>query len=220
VEGLITRYVSATDFDVAGRKVTTSAATRYEGGTAADLQLNVKVEAEGTIDSAGVLVAVKIEFKRGNNAGLAGIVDNVAADSSGLGGTLTVLGVTIVVDNNTRIEDKSDARVEMFRLSNVQVGDYVQVRGTETGALKLTASRLERRRSSSESWVRGTVRDLASPGFTALGVPVTTSASTRFEELSSTSFFANAAGRVVKVRGTETANQIAATRVEFEDNDD
>jgi hypothetical protein len=220
VEGLITRYVSATDFDVAGRKVTTTATTRYEGGTAADLALNVKVEAEGTIDAAGVLVAAKIEFKRGNNAGLEGVVDSVTADSSGLGGTLTVLGVTITVDNNTRIEDKSDARIEMFRLSNVQVGNYVRVRGTETGPLRLTASRLERRRPETRSWVRGTVRDLVSPNMTVLGVPVTTSASTQFEEITAAAFFANAAGRVVKAKGIETANQIAASEIEFEDSDD
>ncbi|MBK9250394.1 MAG: hypothetical protein IPM70_00315 [Proteobacteria bacterium] len=220
VEGLITRYVSATDFDVAGRKVTTTSTTRYEHGTAADLALNVKVEAEGTIDAAGVLVAVKVEFKRGNNAGLAGIVDNVTADSSGLGGTLTVLGVTVTVDNNTRIEDKSDADIEMFRLSNVQVGDYVEIRGTETAPLRLTASRLEREDRETRSWVRGTVRDLVAPNMTVLGVPVSTSASTRFEEVSATDFFANAAGRVVKAKGIETANQIAATEIEFEDHDD
>jgi Domain of unknown function (DUF5666) len=220
VEGLITRHVSATDFDVAGRKVTTTSSTRYEGGTAADLALNVKVEAEGAINAEGVLVAVKVQFKRGNNAGLAGIVDNVTADSSGLGGTLIVLGVTVTVDNNTRIEDKSDARIEMFRLSNVQVGDYVEIRGTETAALKLTASRLERERPESRSWVRGTVRDLVAPNMTVLGVPVSTSASTRFEEVSATNFFANAAGRVVKAKGIETANQIAATEIEFEDHDD
>lgn len=32
VEGLITRFVSATDFDVAGRAVTTSSSTTFEGG--------------------------------------------------------------------------------------------------------------------------------------------------------------------------------------------
>ena len=217
VEGLVTRFASATDFDVAGRKVTTTATTRYERGTAADLQLNVKVEAEGSIDANGVLVATKIEFKRGHSAGLAGVVDSVTADSSGLGGTLTVLGVTVTVDNNTRIEDKSNARIEMFRLANVQVGDYVEIRGTETAPLKLTASRLERERPESRSWVRGTVRDLASPNFTVLGVPVTTSANTEFEEVTATEFFANAAGRVAKAKGTESANQIAASEVEFED---
>jgi Domain of unknown function (DUF5666) len=220
IEGLVTRYVSATDFDVAGRRVTTTSTTRYENGTAADLALNVKIEAEGSINADGVLIAAKIEFKRGNNAGLAGIVDSVTPDSASLGGTLSVLGVTITVDNNTRVEDKSDARVESFRLADVRVGDYVRVRGTETTALRLTASRLERRRAESTAWVRGTVRNLASPNLTVLGVPVVTTAATEFEEISAAEFFANAAGRVVKAKGVETANSITAREIEFEDSDD
>jgi hypothetical protein len=130
------------------------------------------------------------------------------------------MGITITVDNNSRVEDKGDVRVEMFRLANVQVGDHVRIRGTETAALRMTASRLERRRPRGDSWVRGTVRDLASPNFTVLGVPVTTSSATDFEEVDAATFFANAAGRVVKVHGTETNNQLAATEVEFEDSDD
>ncbi len=65
IEGLITRFVSATDFDVAGRAATTTAATRYEGGSEASLALNVKVEIEGRTDDAGVLVATKVEVKDG-----------------------------------------------------------------------------------------------------------------------------------------------------------
>jgi Domain of unknown function (DUF5666) len=220
VEGLVTRFVSATDFDVAGRPVTTTASTRYENGTAADLAINVKVEAEGSINASGVLVASKVEFKRSNNAGVAGVVDTVTPDSAGLGGTLSVLGVTITVDNNTRIEDKSDARIETFRLANIRAGDYVRVRGTETGALRLTASRLERRRLENDAWVRGTVRDLAAPNLTVLGVPVVTNAATSFEEISATNFFANAAGRVVKAKGVETVNSIIAREIEFEDSND
>ena len=45
-EGLITRFASATDFDVAGKPVTTTSSTEYRNGTAADLALNVKVELE------------------------------------------------------------------------------------------------------------------------------------------------------------------------------
>lgn len=220
IEGLITRFVSATDFDVTGRRVTTSSTTVYVGGTAADLALNVKVEAEGSINAEGVLVATKVEFKRGNNAGLAGVVQTVTADTAGLGGTLTVLGVTVTVDNNTRVEDKSDARVEMFRLSNLQAGDYVIVRGAESAPLRLTASRLERRRPGNEVWVRGTVRDLLAPNFTALGVSVSTSAATSFRGTTSSAFFATAAGRVAKVKGTLANTQIAAREVEFEDHDD
>jgi hypothetical protein len=65
VEGLITRFVSATDFDVAGVPATTTANTRYEGGSAVDLTLNVKVQIEGRQDAGGVVVATKVEVKDG-----------------------------------------------------------------------------------------------------------------------------------------------------------
>jgi uncharacterized protein DUF5666 len=67
IEGLITRFVSAADFDVSGAAVTTSPATVYEDGSAADLKLNVKVEVEGTVDGAGVIVAREIEIKDGGS---------------------------------------------------------------------------------------------------------------------------------------------------------
>jgi len=65
IEGLITRFVSPADFDVSGSAVTTSSATFYEGGSAAQLQLNVKVQVEGAINASGVIVARKIEVKDG-----------------------------------------------------------------------------------------------------------------------------------------------------------
>jgi hypothetical protein len=65
IEGLITRFVSNVDFDVAGSAVTTSAATVYEGGTLANLQLNVKVKVTGRVNSTGVIEARKIEVKDG-----------------------------------------------------------------------------------------------------------------------------------------------------------
>lgn len=219
-EGLITRFVSVTDFDVAGRPVTTTSATRYEDGTAAMLALNVKVEVEGSLNEAGVLVAREVEFKRGGNAGVAGLVESVTPDAAGLGGTLVVLGVTVTVDSDTRIEDKSDADIEMFRLADLRPGDQVRVRGSETAALRLTASRLERHPPRAEVWVRGTVRDLAQPAFTALGVPVLTNGTTEFDDMSAADFFANGAGRVVKAKGTLVNGQLVAREVEYEDSDD
>jgi len=65
VEGLITRFVSPTDFDVAGIPIMTTPATVYEGGSEANLILNVKIEVEGTLDASGVIVADKIEVKDG-----------------------------------------------------------------------------------------------------------------------------------------------------------
>jgi len=63
VEGYITRFVSPTDFDVAGVRITTNAQTRFEGGAVLDLALNVKVEVEGAFNSSGVLVAAEVEFE-------------------------------------------------------------------------------------------------------------------------------------------------------------
>ncbi len=65
VEGLITRFVSPEDFDVAGVRATTTSDTVYEGGAASDLALNVKVQVEGSADDAGVVVARKVEIKDG-----------------------------------------------------------------------------------------------------------------------------------------------------------
>ena len=63
VEGLITRFVSATDFDVGGRPATTTTATTYDGGRASALALNVKVEVEGSVNASGVIVATRIEIE-------------------------------------------------------------------------------------------------------------------------------------------------------------
>lgn len=62
MEGFITRFVSATDFDVNGQPVSTTGATIYESGTSNDLALNVQVEVEGNLDANGVLIANKISF--------------------------------------------------------------------------------------------------------------------------------------------------------------
>jgi hypothetical protein len=68
VEGLITRFASATDFDVGGRAVTTTAATTYQGGGFGALALNVKVEVEGAVSASGVIVATQVEIESGAGA--------------------------------------------------------------------------------------------------------------------------------------------------------
>jgi hypothetical protein len=219
IEGLITRYVSATDFDVAGRKVTTNAQTIYEGGTASDLKLDARVEVEGPLDAAGVLVAVKVKFRLGGNARIEARVDSVDRAAK----KLVVLGIEVTLNDTTRIEDKSDARIEMFSIDNIASGDYLRVRGLETAPLKLTASRLERRRPESDVRVRGTARDIAAPKLTVLGVQVETNASTRFERddasITADEFFRTAAGRVVSAKGTVNGTVLIAREVEFEDED-
>lgn len=222
IEGFITRYVSAEDFDVSGVPVTTSASTVFEDGTAADLGLNVKVEVEGRLDGTGRVVASEVDIRIGGEVEIAGTVDSV--DTAG--GNLVVIGIPVDVDTLTRFEDQSNARVEPLTLADINVGDYVELRGAETPADsgRVLAAILERDDADSESELQGFVTAVAAPTLTILGVTIETNGSTEFEDvddspISEAEFFSRvAAGSLVKAEGVETSpTTILADEVEFED---
>jgi hypothetical protein len=102
-EGLVTNFVSATDFSVAGQRVTTTATTAYEGGTASSLAPDVPVEVEGRFNASGIIVATKVQFRRDGDTEFSGRVDSVNT----AGNSLVVFGVTIRVNSLTRYEDHS-----------------------------------------------------------------------------------------------------------------
>lgn len=233
IEGFITRFVDAGDFDVADQPVTTNAQTSFvfEDGTAAsaaDLALNVKVEAEGSVDGAGVLVASKIEVRRASAVRLTGQVDSVDAANN----LVTVFGVSVRVDTGTRVEDKSNLKVEPFSLADVSAGDYLEIRGVDDGANPggVLATRLEREDlptpPNSEAELQGFVDagSIANPSFSILGVTVMTDNSTVFRRADGTQFAdANAffaqlqAGDLVKADGDENPNDtLQAVEVEME----
>ncbi len=211
-EGLITRFASATDFDVAGAMVTTTASTVFKNGTAADLALNVRVEVRGTLDANKVLVADVVEIERVAVIALQGTVSAVTTN------TLTVLGVTITVDTNTRLEDDSSAQVQMFSLTDVKVGDTVLVRGYENpaGSGMVLATRLERRPPSTDVRVRGPFTATTAPQFKILGITIDATNATfgkdeRDQSLTAAEFFAQAVGQIVEVSGTATGGTVMAT---------
>ncbi len=224
LEGFVTRFVSATDFDVSGMRLTTNSQTAYEGGTSAALALNVKVEVEGKLDSNGTIVAEKIEFRQNADIRITALVDSVDAGA----GTLTMLGVTIRVNALTRIEDKSEADIAQFSLANVNPGEYLVVRGSEdpSGAADVLATLLEREDTPgapAETVVRGVVADAVEPTMTILGVTIETGAGTEFRArsgmpMTSGQFFNIAVGALVEASGVESSDTtVVAESVEFED---
>jgi len=220
IEGLITRFVDETDFDVAGFPVTTNAQTLFEGGTAQDLGLNVKVEAEGDINASGVLVADKVDIRRGNVIRMEANVDDVDAAA----GTVTVLGISVEVDALTRLEDKSSADIEPFTLADLNAGDFVEIRGGEDppDSGMVIASRLERDDDDPDTILQGFVQTVADPDLTILGVTIQTDGATIFRDvdgsvLDSVDFFNMVMqGSLVKAKGTLMGNVIDAEEVEFE----
>jgi hypothetical protein len=215
-EGLVTSFVSATDFAVAGQRVTTTASTTYEGGTAASLALDVPVEVDGRFNASGVIVATKVQFRLSSDTEFAGRVDSVNA----AGNSLVVFGVTIRVNSLTRFEDHSGADVQRFSLANIAVGDYVEVDAYNDGG-GLLATKLERDDTQGEVKVEGSVQNVNAPNFTVGGVVVTTDGNTEFRDtngvtINAAAFFQAAPGRMVKARGTLVGNVVLATRAELE----
>jgi len=221
IQGFITRFVSAQDFDVTGLPVTTTANTVYEGGDEADLGLNIKVEVEGDFNASGVLVATKVDIRRAKAVRATATVDSVNAGAD----SLVVLGITVTVDELTRLEDKSDADVTPLTLASINAGDYIEVRGDEfpAGSGRILATILEREDPDTESILQGFVETVTDPSFTILGVTIQTSNATVFRDendnvISSTEFFDQVASNsLVKAKGTEVSDTvISAEEVEFE----
>jgi hypothetical protein len=222
IEGYITRFASAQDFDVSGLCVTTGTATRFEGGTAADLGLDVKVEVEGLFDAAGCLTARKVDIRLGTAVRVTALIDSidVANDS------LVLVGIPVDIDTLTRMEDQSDADVEPLTLADLAVGDYLEIRGAErpAGSGRVQAALLEREDLDNETELQGFVTAVAAPTLTILGVTIQTDGSTEYQDvddspLSAAEFFSRvAAGSLVTADGAEiSSTTILAEQVELED---
>ena len=136
-----------------------------------------------------------------------------------MAGTLTVLGVQITVNSSTRLEDKSSAAVEMFSLSNISVGDTVEVRGFESpaGSGKLVATRLDREAASTEVDVSGPFSAATSPQFTVFGITVDASSAALEGADGATlmlaDFLTQAVGQNVEVRGKLSGMIVTASAV-------
>jgi len=215
LEGFITRFDAATptDFDVSGVPVITNAQTVFENGTIADLALNRKVEVEGDVNASGVLVADSVEIKASGFIRAESLVESVQATQ------LTVLGIVINVNGATRFEDKSDTNLESFGIGDINVDDYVVIRGYEDSS-GIVATLLEREDFDGEVSLRGFVDSVNDPEFTILGTTVITGA-TEFRAIDETpipaaTFFAQANGKLVEAKGTLNGSSISAAEVSFE----
>ena len=219
LEGLVMHYVSATDFEVDGAKVATTADTKFMGGSAMDLADNVRVEVRGMLDAHQVLVADTVEIDHVATIKLEATAAQVDAANS----TLTLLGVTVTVDADTRFEDKSSAAVQLFTLHDVHDGDTVVVRAYESsaGSGKILARKFERLAPSTDVIVRGPYLATTPPKFTILGITIDASSASFGHDqiqgvMSMADFFSRAVGNIVEVEGTASGNVVTATEARID----
>ena len=215
VEGFITRFESATDFDVEGIPVTTNDSTFFKNGESGDLALNTKVEVEGPMDADRLITATKVDIKLAHFIRIEGIVDPVSDTS------VTIFGVQVNVDNLTRFEDKSAMDLDTFGLIDIMDGNYLETRGFEN-ASGIVATRVEREDYDGEVAIRAFVDSVSAPNFTIRGVPIETNDQTVFRDtmeqvIPAGDFFAQAMGRLVEAEGSPSNGGILASEVEMED---
>lgn len=226
IEGFVSRFASPSDFDVLGIPVTTDSQTQFEGGSAADLALGVRLEVQGVLDERGVLIAEEVLFRAESLLLIAAPVEQlvVVTGENFETGVITLLGIEAAVENTlTRFEDKSIAGLEPFGLSDINVGDYLEVRGF-AGPVPMNAvlvTLVERQDPQADVRLRGIAESVSQPGFTILGVAIATDAATQFEDadgnvITADDFFNNAQGRLVSVTGPFDGSAINAVTVRLQ----
>ncbi|MGB8337869.1 MAG: DUF5666 domain-containing protein [Burkholderiales bacterium] len=230
VEGLITIAPSSTapdptQFEVNGQKVTTSSTTVFEpsGKSAADLKVGVKVEAKGTLDANGVMVAKKIEFEDGEGVENEAHIKFSAAMQSATTTSITVLGKSFTVNSSTRFEDVTPAAMRPFNADNFSTklvaGDHLTITAFADSTGALVAKRVERN-NGTDVFVQGKLDAKAGTTvpttLTIQGVTVNIDTATQFKR---TSLAALTVGTTVKAKGTASGNSVTATEVELEVND-
>ncbi|MBU0655661.1 MAG: hypothetical protein KJ914_11105 [Gammaproteobacteria bacterium] len=149
LEGVITRFVSASDFSVNGVPVMTDARTQFEDGSASDLSLNALVEVEGSVNAAGVLVAEEVSIKESSSSQIEELEGAVTAINSGartfaFRDSDSAVTYTISVDTTTIWEDESAAAITQMNFTHLNVGDFLEVKTKTLSGGNLLALRIKR----------------------------------------------------------------------------
>jgi hypothetical protein len=214
VEGYVTAFVSATEFEVDGQAVTTTDATVYVNGTVDSLALDVKLAVDGTVDADGVLVAERIVFR------LPSLVE-IDADIEAIdtvAGSVTLMGIDVQTDEMTLFRDHSAAEVIEFGLDDLAVGDRAEIRACIDGDT-VVATRLERDDADDGVTLMAPVDSVDRPSITLLGVVSTSDPDTVFqnaakEVIDADTFFGTVVpGSLVKNEGALSGGAILADQM-------
>lgn len=225
--GIITNVASLLEFTLQGQLVVIDLNTQLvlHG---VPLGLNVEVNVRGTETAPGVILAKRIEVKPQGPCAVRGVVDSVAV----VGNTLSVLGVNIATSHSTELADKSSQHLRLFGLSDIHLGDYVEIHGTQRPDGTLAAATLERLNPQSRSYLQGVASQGAAinvpqlglnvgmPSLSVLGVSVAMGTQTHVAGLNGltldlTGLLSQAQDHVVKVSGTYSEGVLTADQVQI-----
>jgi hypothetical protein len=172
LEGIITALPDPlpdpASFSLLGITVQTTAQTEYRAGAIDDLDVGVRVEAEGSFDSATqVLTASEVRFTQAQARFIAPVDPAALTPNEGV----TIMGNLVAFTPQTRDEDGLAAN-GLAELSQIEVRAFVDAAGD------LHASRIRERGNPdlSDTRLQGPVAEINDPVLTILGNSVDTSA--------------------------------------------
>lgn len=214
LEGFITAFISATEFDVDGQPVTTTASTEYINGTVDNLALDTKVAVDGLLDADGTLVADRIVFR------LPSVVE-IEADVEALDpsvASVTLLGIAVTTNSSTLFRDHSSIAMPAFGYDDLATGDRLEVRAYLDGD-SVVATRIERDDADDSVTLKAPVDAIDRPSLTLLGVIATSGAetvfqNTNYEVIDADTFFGLVTtGDLVMAEGSYDGSSILADKM-------
>lgn len=208
LEGIITAVNGDGSIVVGGVTIAIGADVTVEHGNTSDLAVDVKVQAHGTVNASGDLIAADIEIQHHSSIEVAAPLQSVDATN----GTLTVLGIDFHTMSTTQLEDDSALDVPFFGLSDLNMGDWVEVRAyTDEATGEHIATRVERDDAEDLVELEAPIDSVLGDQLLVLGVIVATTVDTQFEGLLSDLL----GGMNIEVRGVQTGDS-AMTALQIE----
>ena len=170
VEGVVSAFISATEFSIGEQAITTNGETEFKNSSASMLVLGVTLEVEGVLDENGTLVATKVEFEEADEVEVEGIITvfNSATD-------FEIDGQQVITDEFTAFKNGT--------AENLALGVEVEVEGYANSDGSIVAFKVEfEENDENEAEVSGAISEFISATDFSIGEQkITTNDDTKFE---------------------------------------
>ena len=173
IEGMVDSVSMTGDFVLTGQQVLVTPTTRYIRGRAEDLQMNIKVEVEGTVDTlTGDMEAVKVRFLEPRINIIAPVLPENLSENQ-----FQVAGQTFLVSPQTLDPDG------ILNAGGLNEAKQLQFRGYQSGGV-VNITRINQRGQADYNDVKltGLVTAIDDPMFDLFGVTIDTLGSVFFNE--------------------------------------
>ena len=171
VKGVVSSFVSATEFSIGEQAITTNSETEFKNSNASMLALGVTLEVEGVLAENGTLVATKVEFEEAEEVDIKGVITvfNSATD-------FEIDGQHVITDELTAFKNGTKA--------NLALGVEIEVEGYTNSEGSIVAFKVEFEESDEkEAEVSGAISEFISATDFSIGEQkITTNDDTEFED--------------------------------------